>query len=192
MPLVDRHFFLSRQRGPVTAVLRGAATADERQRALDTTSAALVVDALGNDGSDTSRYCLLALRELLGSPAVDARRASNLLLRDELPSAVSSGRLLVLDGWHRRAPTRVTAPEETREKINWFPAERPVKPKSWIAITLIDRQGVRVAKARYRVSTRSGAVREGALDSKGEAYVDGLDPGECTVEFPDFAAEDFT
>jgi len=64
----------------------------------------------------------------------------------------------------------------------------PAKP-SWIEVSLVDEAGEPVAYERYRVITPDGIVREGFLDARGLARVDGIDPGNCKVTFPNLDKE---
>lgn len=59
------------------------------------------------------------------------------------------------------------------------------RPKTWIEIELIDRQGRPVPKEHYRIELPDGSFEEGLLDSSGRARIDGIDPGVCKVIFPD-------
>lgn len=58
----------------------------------------------------------------------------------------------------------------------------------WIEIELVDRKGRPVAYQRYRVVPPGGAPVEGFLDAAGLARIDGIDPGACTISFPDLDA----
>jgi hypothetical protein len=67
----------------------------------------------------------------------------------------------------------------------------PVETKTWIAVQLEwDTDPPRpAAGVRYRITLTDGTVREGRLDAAGLARFDGLDPGICTVVFPDLDGE---
>jgi len=68
------------------------------------------------------------------------------------------------------------------------PGDRPVagsEKKTWIEIELVDEAGVPVPRERYRVTAPGGERREGFLNEQGFAREDGLDPGTCTISFPD-------
>lgn len=75
------------------------------------------------------------------------------------------------------------------------PAESPPPPKettTWIAIQLRNKKGDAVAFKRYRIELPDGSRREGMLDAKGLARVDGIaEPGTCQVSFPDFDATEW-
>ena len=59
----------------------------------------------------------------------------------------------------------------------------------WLLIELRDHEGNPAKGAKYRVELPDGFVIEGTLDDNGRAGVEGIDPGSCTVTFPDFAGE---
>ena len=64
--------------------------------------------------------------------------------------------------------------------------EEKEKKKSWIEIELVDEEGKPVPGEAYRITLPDGeTVAEGTLDEKGFARVDGIDPGQAKVEFPD-------
>lgn len=65
---------------------------------------------------------------------------------------------------------------------------KPHKPdeskKSWIEIELVDEDGNPVPGETYCVTTPNGAVAQGSLDENGFARVEGMDPGNCKITFP--------
>lgn len=64
--------------------------------------------------------------------------------------------------------------------------EEEAKKKSWIEIKLVDEEGEPVPGERYKVTLPDGqTVAEGTLDEKGFARVEGFEPGNCQVTFPD-------
>ncbi len=63
--------------------------------------------------------------------------------------------------------------------------EEAAKKLSWIEIELLDEDGEPVAGERYQVSLPDGeTVAEGSLDDKGRARIEGFEPGQCKVTFP--------
>jgi len=68
-------------------------------------------------------------------------------------------------------------------------ARAPVTPRTWVEILLTDMEKNPLPGVRYSITTPDGSVREGRLDDKGLARVDGIDPGTCSVTFPDFDEE---
>jgi hypothetical protein len=73
-----------------------------------------------------------------------------------------------------------------------FRAQSPEEPvvsctqPTWVEIQLLDSEGKPVPNARYRLELPDGSVLEGQLDENGLAGVDGIDPGNCDLTFPDF------
>jgi hypothetical protein len=58
--------------------------------------------------------------------------------------------------------------------------------KNWIEIELRDEEGEPVPGARYQVTlSDGGTVAEGTLDEKGFVRIEGIDPGNVKVTFPD-------
>ena len=66
--------------------------------------------------------------------------------------------------------------------------EKPPKAKKYVEIELLDDDGVPQAYAAYRITTPDGEVREGRLDRDGCARIDGIDPGNCEITFPELDA----
>jgi len=65
------------------------------------------------------------------------------------------------------------------------PSARPARIElTWIEIQLIGEDNQPIPAERYRIELHDGSVREGQLDEKGLARVDGIDPGQCLVTFP--------
>ncbi|MDA1076895.1 MAG: hypothetical protein O3A63_19415 [Proteobacteria bacterium] len=55
---------------------------------------------------------------------------------------------------------------------------------SWIEIELIDEADKPIAGERYEITLPDGSVTKGSLDSNGFARIDGIDPGECQISWP--------
>lgn len=65
-------------------------------------------------------------------------------------------------------------------------AEEAAKKTHWIEIELVDEDGKPVAGEKYLVTLpNSEAAITGTTDEKGRARIDGIDPGNCKVTFPD-------
>lgn len=62
---------------------------------------------------------------------------------------------------------------------------------AWIEIELVDEEGTPVAGEKYRIELPDGSIREGVLDANGRAHIDGLDPGICTIAFPNLDASEW-
>ena len=55
---------------------------------------------------------------------------------------------------------------------------------SWIEIELIGEDDSPVVGESYRLILADGTAVEGALDEKGMARIEGIEPGSCKVTFP--------
>ncbi len=63
-------------------------------------------------------------------------------------------------------------------------AEEKAQKPSWIEIELVDEDGAPVPGERYRIELPDGSVAQGTLDAKGVARVEGIEPGNCKITFP--------
>jgi uncharacterized Zn-binding protein involved in type VI secretion len=59
---------------------------------------------------------------------------------------------------------------------------------TWVEIEALDQDNKPVPNERYRVVAPGRDPIEGFLNDKGFARVDGIDPGNCTISFPDLDA----
>jgi len=69
----------------------------------------------------------------------------------------------------------------------WHDPNNPANKdkKSWIEIELVDQDKKPVPGEPYRITLPDGqTLAEGTLDDKGQARVEGIDPGSCKVTFP--------
>jgi type VI secretion system secreted protein VgrG len=53
-----------------------------------------------------------------------------------------------------------------------------------VEIELLDQAGKPVPNEPYQIELPDGSTTEGNLDSQGQARVDGIDPGNCKISFP--------
>jgi type VI secretion system secreted protein VgrG len=63
-------------------------------------------------------------------------------------------------------------------------SDDPEKPPSWIEIQMMDEDGGPVAGEAYSVELPDGSTSTGTLDEKGLARIEGFDPGNCKITFP--------
>jgi hypothetical protein len=100
----------------------------------------------------------------------------------ELARQLASGRMLLREA--RLPPLFAVdgdAPSEPPAPISTRQARTEV---TWIEICLIGEDRKPIPGERYKIELPDGSTREGRLDDKGLARVDGIDPGSCTVSFP--------
>lgn len=111
------------------------------------------------------------------------------------------------------SPTAPTAPEEAdtadpgemaelkarqREQKKGKYGSTPVKPykppeteeekqtkTAWIEIEMVDEANKPVVGQKYSVELPDGSTCSGTLDDKGLARIEGIDPGNCKITFPD-------
>lgn len=85
-----------------------------------------------------------------------------------------------------------TPPPPRRSRSSSPPPASSNRPeKTWVDIQLLDPSGNPVPGAKYKLKITDGSVREGTLDDQGRVHVAGLDPGSCTVWFPDYDAKEW-
>ena len=72
-----------------------------------------------------------------------------------------------------------------------LPAHKPAKKDeqdptkvSWIEIEMVDEEDEPVPGVAYSIKLPDGTEATGTLDSNGFARIDGIEPGQCEVSFP--------
>jgi len=60
----------------------------------------------------------------------------------------------------------------------------PGKTPSWIALKLEDADGHPVPGEAYEVTLPDNSVASGTTDENGQARVEGFEPGQCKISFP--------
>lgn len=75
------------------------------------------------------------------------------------------------------------------EVVEPRPAREAAPERTWITIRLVGEDDAPIPGERYRIDLPDGSVREGRLDVEGLARVRGIEPGQCTVTFPDLDQE---
>jgi len=94
-------------------------------------------------------------------------------------------------GKYGSSPVKPFKPE-TEDSGAASPSEAQQKetPKDgWLEVELVDEAGKPVAGARYEVTLPDGRVDSGTLDANGFKRIEGFDPGDCKVTFPDLDTE---
>jgi hypothetical protein len=64
----------------------------------------------------------------------------------------------------------------------------PIQEAAWLTVLLQDATGQPLADEPYRLVLSDGSVREGVTDSEGLLDLDDLEPGACTLTWPDLDA----
>lgn len=69
------------------------------------------------------------------------------------------------------------------------PPEPP--PPHWIGVGLKDPEGKPVPSEKFRVKMGDGSIVDGTLDEKGYRRVEGVEPGNAEVCFPDIDSNEW-
>jgi hypothetical protein len=91
--------------------------------------------------------------------------------------------------------------EKGKGKYGETPA-KPFKPSdddndddevetSWIEIELVDEDDNPVPGEKYEIELPDGSVASGTLDGEGFARVEGFEPGQCKISFPEYDKNDW-
>ncbi len=125
------------------------------------------------------------LRGLLASAGdLSVHRLSDAEVIARLEQLVRQGRVTIVETRAQKASETDLSADVAASPDEWENALGPSEEKTWIEIELLGEDGKGIASEKYRVELPDGSVREGALDSRGFARVDGIDPGTCSVTFP--------
>lgn len=121
------------------------------------------------------------------------------------PAGVTiSGKMVLINSGGKAGspdPAKVTAPagpaaadtETPGQDVDYTGTRTPPVPvplpeleeKSWIKITLKDEEGNPIRAEKFTIVTSDNEELTGRLDVNGEAYVSGIEPGECKIKFPE-------
>ncbi|MEO8453362.1 MAG: hypothetical protein ABI647_26485 [Gemmatimonadota bacterium] len=85
-------------------------------------------------------------------------------------------------------PNNVTPPPDVGPSVQVVDPDKP----GFIVIELLNARRRPVAGAKYSVKLPNGKIVTGKLDGKGKVRIEGIDPGECVIRFPDFDTPDTT
>lgn len=131
------------------------------------------------------------LRRLIDEhrPGGAAARLSDEEILREVAALLISGRVRLREG--ERLPGTGLLGQRPREEVAPAPkrdAKRHVE-LTWIEIQLLGEDDQPIPGERYRITLPDRTVREGTLDGQGLARVEGIEPGECEVTFPQLDEE---
>jgi len=91
----------------------------------------------------------------------------------------------VMSGAGRAAAAAAPAAEAVDSAQKHKPeSEENKEKKNWVEVHLVDESGANVPNEAVRITLPDGAIAEGTTDDQGKYRVDGIDPGNCTVTFP--------
>jgi hypothetical protein len=144
-------------------------------------------------GDPISRSALLEMDNDTGGNIATAGRGlseSNLRKRlvGSLENAFRRGYFVILAPPQMDFHKVESAPPEAKSTA----APPPGKPqKTWIEIKLVDLDGDPVPDQKYKIDFPDGSSRQNILNSAGDARFTGIEPGTCTVWFPDIDAREW-
>jgi hypothetical protein len=109
-------------------------------------------------------------------------------LRARIADALRSGRLF---GARASRPMRVQREQQVEPLGPSTIVEEPETEKTFIAIELVDQDGVALAGRRFRILLPNNVMQEGTTGPDGKARVKGIDRGQCEITFPGLYDDDF-
>lgn len=151
-----------------------------------------VTSALDRWLATSAAHTLYAMYESLGGSrplglsGLERRRYEQ-RLKQRLTDAFSHGELVAVE-----VERPVLVPMQWPEPPASKPDEVPPEEQTWLAIELKDEEGKPVPSARYVVTLPDGSTREGTLNKNGYARVDGVNPGQCQVTFPELDGQSWS
>jgi uncharacterized protein (DUF2345 family) len=77
-----------------------------------------------------------------------------------------------------------TQPVKPYNKEAQEESQTPEKKTSWIALKVVDPEGAPIPGEPYEVTLPDGRVAKGSTDGQGKAKVQGFEPGQCKIVFP--------
>jgi hypothetical protein len=129
-----------------------------------------------------------ALPALVAAFEVERAYARSPRMMTDLIRQIRSGDLVAL----RKQRRRVVQELEGVEVLGPMSEKAPEEELTWVSIELLDQDGAPMAFERFVVIAGNGVTREGRLDVRGRAKVDGLVPGDCKVTFPALDAREWS
>jgi uncharacterized Zn-binding protein involved in type VI secretion len=67
------------------------------------------------------------------------------------------------------------------------PKKEEQKKKEWIEVVVKDENGKPIIGEKYEIELPDGLIKRGVTDMNGKVKLQGLDPGQCKITFPDRA-----
>lgn len=88
-----------------------------------------------------------------------------------------------------QAATAAAAAGMSTKAVGAISEPCPQAEKVWVEIELVGEDGSPIPDERYLVIAPDGSEHRGRTDADGAARIDGIDPGNCQVSFPDLDRE---
>lgn len=150
-------------------------------------SAWLRIELVGEDSRPAAgaRYIISRGDEIISEGALDGQGQAQIKDLEAGSYSLSFADYNVGD-W---APDVAAAPEAPSKPVERAP--EVAARTAWLSIELVDEEGQPVAGARYIVSRGEAIIREGTLDSQGQARIEELEAGMYSLTFPDFDTGDW-
>jgi type VI secretion system secreted protein VgrG len=114
--------------------------------------------------------------------------------KDSKPAATSEPGQISQADYHARgvasgkaddiSPAPHVPPTPSQQAAAVAAGDDEAKKKTYIEIKLVDVEGNPVPGEKYKITLGDQTVAEGTLGADGKARVDGIDPGQCKVTFP--------
>lgn len=140
---------------------------------------------------DASLAILRALREALEPSSASAHSdlvgiAHPLKILEELGKPPSMCRFVVFRQERTRFSFKPHEPDSLDYEELAKTSEEPVEEVTdFVGLELVDAEGVAVVEAKVLVEYPNGTVVRHSTDAQGKIYIDGIDPGQCKVQFLD-------
>lgn len=130
---------------------------------------------------------------LLDSDAVDVHLLCDDQVLDTVAARIQTGRIgaIALGESKRPKGGGGGGTGETAEEAATAAPKRDAPKKTWIEVKLVNAAGEPVPGAAYRLTVTDGRVMEGRLGDDALLRVSGIDPGDCTLTFPELEAADW-
>jgi len=149
---------------------------------LDPALASILAPGWFHEGFAVRATLLEIVEQLDAHLAASAASASTSWLVARVAAALRDGRLeayLVPREIHSGGAGKAT--EEAAPPVS---ARAPKAATTWIEILLVGEDDKPIPRERYRIELPDGSVREGTLNEKGLARLEGIEAGDCEVTFP--------
>jgi uncharacterized Zn-binding protein involved in type VI secretion len=126
---------------------------------------------------------------LIGETSSGSADGPDPLSEDVVDNASQAGKAIA-----QKQNTALNLGQAAEGVVNALEQKKPTPSKteiSTIACTLIDEDGNPMGNVKYEIELTDGSKRSGTTDSQGKVTIDGIEPGNCKVSFPDLHADEW-